>query len=130
MSTRGMAAWPKWTIANQPSELIYKTPVRAVYFLFSPFPWDLKSTNHLIGMLDAFLYMYLFYLILKNRKVIWKDPQLKLILVLLLAYIIVYAIGVGNFGTSIRHRSKFIIMIILLAAPYLKVFHFQGKTRK
>ena len=79
MSTRGTAAWPKWTIANQPSELIYKTPVRAVYFLFSPFPWNLKSTNHLIGMLDAFLYMYLFYLILKNRKVIWKDPQLKLI---------------------------------------------------
>ena len=130
MSTRGTAAWPKWTIANQPSELIYKTPVRAVYFLFSPFPWDLKSTNHLIGMLDAFLYMYLFYLILKNRKVIWKDPQLKLILVLLLAYIIVYAIGVGNFGTSIRHRSKFIIMIILLAAPYLKSFSLSGKYSK
>ena len=88
MSSRGTAAWPEWTIALSPIELLYKTPIRAVYFLFSPFPWNVKSAKHLIGMLDAFLYMYLVYLILKNIKVIWKDPGLRLILIILLSYII------------------------------------------
>lgn len=130
MSSRGTAAWPKWTIALSPIELLYKTPIRAVYFLFSPFPWDVKNAKHLIGMLDAFLYMYLVYLILKNIKVIWKDPGLRLILIILLSYIIVFAIGVGNFGTSIRHRSKFTIILILLAAPLLKSFSLLKKKTK
>jgi hypothetical protein len=28
-------------------------------------------------------------------------------------------VGVGNFGTGIRHRSKFVIELILLAAPLI-----------
>ena len=35
-------------------------------------------------------------------------------------YIFVFGIGVGNFGTGIRHRSKFVVLFILLAAPLLK----------
>ena len=46
-------------------------------------------------------------------------PTLKIILILLLAYLVVYGIGVGNFGTGIRHRSKFAIIFIILAAPLL-----------
>ena len=73
-------------------------------------------------MFDAFLYMYLSYLVFKNRKVIWKDPTLKILLLILLSYIFVFGIGVGNFGTGIRHRSKFVVIFILLAAPLLKKF--------
>ena len=75
-------------------------------------------------MFDALLYMYLTFLILKNLKVIWKDPALRIILILLLSYIFVFGIGVGNFGTGIRHRSKFAVLFILLAAPFLKKFIF------
>ena len=68
--------------------------------------------------------MYLSILILLNLKIIWKDPALKLILLILLSYLIVFGIGVGNFGTAIRHRSKLVILIILLAAPKIKKFIF------
>lgn len=120
LATAGDASWPKWTIANSPIELLYKGPIRSIYIVFSPFPWDVKKTKHLIGMLDSFLYAYLTFLILLNIKIIWKDPALRLILIILLSYIFVFGIGVGNFGTGIRHRSKFAIMFILLAAPMLK----------
>jgi 4-amino-4-deoxy-L-arabinose transferase-like glycosyltransferase len=120
IATAGDASWPKWTIAKSPIELLYKGPIRAIYIVFSPFPWDVKKTTHLIGLFDAFLYFYLSILILLNIKVIWKDPCLKIILILLLSYIFVFGIGVGNFGTGIRHRSKFVVMFILLAAPLLK----------
>ena len=32
-------------------------------------------------------------------------------------YIFAYSFGVGNFGTGIRHRLKFIGVLIAIAAP-------------
>ena len=123
-STKGVAAYPDWTRPKSLSELLYKGPVRAVYFIFSPFPWDIKKPKHLIGSLDALLYMYLAFLILCNIKVIWRDPALRIILIILLSYFIVFGVGVGNFGTGIRHRSKFVIILILLAGPLINRFIF------
>lgn len=129
-STKGDAAFPKWTISNSPIELIYKAPIRSLYVVFAPFPWDVKKTKHLIGMFDAFLYMYLSILILLNLKNIWKDPSLRIILIILLTYIFVFGLGVGNFGTGLRHRSKFVVMFILLAGPLLKKFIFKNSLSK
>ena len=123
-ATRGTASWPEWTKINSPIELVYKAPVRSLYLVFAPFPWDVSHSRHLIGMFDAFLYMYLSFLILMNIKVIWKDPVLKTILIILLSYLFVFGIGVGNFGTGIRHRSKFVVMFILLAGPLLRKIKF------
>ena len=81
-------------------------------------------------MIDAFLYMYLVFLIFQNRKIIWKDPALRVLLIILLSYLIVFGVGVGNFGTGIRHRSKFVIMFILLAAPLINRLIFIKKTKK
>ena len=47
-ATRGDAAWPEWTKINNPMELIYKSPIRSIYVVFAPFPWDVKKTKHLI----------------------------------------------------------------------------------
>ena len=119
-STRGEASYPEWTKVQSLNELFYKGPIRSLYFVFSPLPWDVKKPYHLIGMLDACLYMYLVFLIFQNRKIIWKDPALRVLLIILFSYIIVFGIGVGNFGTGIRHRTKFTIIFILLAAPLIK----------
>tara|TARA_Y200000002_G_scaffold339231_1_gene309093 strand:+ start:76 stop:237 length:162 start_codon:yes stop_codon:yes gene_type:complete len=51
-------------------------------------------------------------------------------LMILLAYIFVFGLGVGNFGTGIRHRSKFVIIFILLAAPLIKKLTVFKKTIK
>jgi hypothetical protein len=124
IATRGTASWPEWTTINSPIEILYKGPIRSLYLVFAPFPWDVNEIRHLIGMLDGFLYIYLSYLILCNIKVILNDRLLRIFLLLFISYIFVFGIGVGNFGTGIRHRSKFVIIMILLAAPYLKQFVF------
>jgi len=126
----GDASWPEWTKAKTGIELIYKAPVRSVYFVLSPFPWEVRKIKHLIGMIDALLYMYLSFLILFNIKVIWKDPALRVLLLLLLSYIFVFGFGVGNFGTGIRHRSKFAFLFILLAAPLIKRFTIYKSMKK
>jgi 4-amino-4-deoxy-L-arabinose transferase-like glycosyltransferase len=127
-ATRGVASWPEWTKISSPIEFLYKAPVRSIYIVLAPFPWDVKKTKHLIGMLDAFLYAYLTFLILFNIKFIWKDPFLRIVLIILLTYLLVFGIGVGNFGTGVRHRSKFVIMFILLAAPILRSFTLYKKN--
>jgi len=130
VSTKGIASFPEWTIINSPIELIYKSPIRAIYFIFSPFPWEIKKIQHLIGIFDSILYFYLSILIFRNRAVIWKDKALRYILIILVFYILAFGIGVGNFGTAIRHRSKFVIMIILLAGPLIKRLIFYKRVSK
>ncbi len=125
----GDASYPNWTIINSPIEFLYKAPIRAIYFLVSPFPWDVKKISHLIGMFDAFLYMILVYLIFRNRKVIWEDTALRIILLILISYFLIFGIGVSNFGTGLRHRSKFVIELIILAAPLIPRFIFLKKIR-
>lgn len=121
ISTRsiGDASYDNWIMINYKIELIYKIPIRIVYFLFSPFPWDIYKLSHLFGVLDSILYAILIFFIFKNKNIIWKDPALRLILFLLIIYLIVYSLGVSNFGAGIRHRSKFVIEIILLAGPLI-----------
>ena len=129
IATRGNASWPEWTKINSYTEALYKAPLRSLYFVFAPFPWDVKNTKHLIGLLDSFFYMYLVYLIFSNIKNIWRDRCLRIILVILISFIFVYGVGVGNFGTGIRHRSKFVIIFILLAAPLIKKIVFKKKIK-
>lgn len=126
-STMGDASYPSWTVPNSFLELFYKIPIRSFYFLFAPFPWDITKTQHLIGMFDGLLYFYLIFLIFKNRKTIWNSNSLKIILMILISYIIVFSLGVGNFGTSFRHRSKFVILIIMLSGPLLKKIVIRNK---
>lgn len=126
----GGAAYPEWTIINSPAEILYKTPVRALYFLFSPFPWDIKKKVHLVGMIDGLFYMALVFLIFRNLKVIWKDPALRIILLILFCYFLIFGIGVSNSGTGLRHRSKFFIELVILAAPFIPRFVFFKKKLK
>ena len=119
---KGDAAYPEWTKINSNIEYFYKVPIRSMYFLFSPFPWDVKKLSHLVGVFDSLLYLSLAFLIFLNRKVIWKIPELKIILIILVCYFLVFGVGVSNFGTGIRHRSKFLIEIIILAAPLIPRF--------
>ena len=118
----GVAAYPEWTRVKTFSELFYKIPIRAFYFVFAPFPWDVSKTKHIIGMLDGALYMSLTLIILINLKKIWSNFTLRIILIILICYIAAFSVGVGNFGTGIRHRSKFVFLFVFLAAPFIRNF--------
>ena len=41
------------------AEIIYLTPIRIFYFLYAPFPWDIKRPGHLMGLFDVIFYLYL-----------------------------------------------------------------------
>ena len=125
----GSARYPDWLVPNNRAEVIYKSPIRILYFLFAPFPWDIKKPIHYLGFLDSIIYAFVVYLIVRNINVIWTDQVLKIIFLISLTYIVVFGIGIGNFGTGIRHRSKFIMMLVLMVTPFLPKFTLNLKTK-
>ena len=121
------AAFPEWTIPKTSFELIYKAPIRIIYFIFSPFLWDIKKFSHLLGFFDGIFYLMLFILFIKNFKSIWSNRSLRIIFIILASYLVTYGLGTGNFGTGIRHRTKFIIVAILMVAPWIPKFDLKKK---
>ena len=130
MNIRGDASYPEWLQISTINEFIYKTPIKVIYFLYSPFPWDFEKSIHFWGMIDSLFYISITYLIYCNRKIILKSNTLKFIFLILVCLLIVYGIGVGNFGTGIRHRSKFLFFLLILAAPLIPKIKFFSKVRK
>lgn len=129
MSRRNIrnAAFPEWTVPKTTTELIYKAPIRLIYFMFSPFIWDIKKPSHLIGYFDGLIYLIFFILFFKNFKSIWGNQNLRAIIIILLVYFVLFGLSTGNFGTGIRHRTKFLIATILIIAPWIPKIVFKKK---
>jgi hypothetical protein len=123
------ASYPSWLIINYKYELFTKGIFKIFYFLYSPFVWDIKSYKHLFGLFDGILYFMFTIYVIRNRYYIWKNPITRIFILIFVCYLIVYGIGVGNFGTAIRHRSKFIVILIVLGAPMIHKFIFPAKKK-
>ena len=127
---KGNAAYPSWTTPSNLNEIFWKTPIRGIYFLFSPLPWDVRELRHIIGLFDGILYMGLSFLLWRNRKSLWADPGGRYILLITGAMVLIFGVAIGNFGTGIRHRAKFVAVLIVLAAPSFPRFVFDKTKRK
>ena len=128
----GITSYPYWLTLNNINEIIPKTFIKIFYFLYSPFIWDIKQTSHLVGFFDGTLYIILTCYLLYNWRNIWSNPIARIFLAMFILYIVVYGFGLGNSGTAFRHRSKFIVILILLVAPKLHklIFSFKKKIYK
>lgn len=124
---RGGATYPNWLIINENYELFTKAIFRAVYFLYSPFFWDITKFSHVIGLVDGIFYFILTIYLIINWSNVWANPTTRVFVLILIAYLIIYGIGIANFGQAFRHRSKFVVILILLAAPKLHKFIFSLK---
>lgn len=115
----GGSAYPGWLIPFSMSSFVLLIIPRLIYFLFSPFLWDIKAINHLLGFVDAFLVLFLFYFIIKGLVVKKQNKTVTILCIFLLPLLITYSWGVGNFGTALRHRSKFIPVLIAISTIYV-----------
>ena len=80
-------------------------------------------------MFDSFFYLFLIFLLLKNFKYIWNNHTLRILFLIFIFYSIIFSIGVGNFGTGFRHRTKFLVLLMLIVAPYLPKLTFKRKLK-
>lgn len=115
--TIGSAAFPEWMRVRDGLSDAWKIPVRYVALLFAPLaPFLVRSPSHLLGVLDAALYLFLFWTLYRNWGAIKRNRPVIVLLVIALALFFIYALGVSNFGTAIRHRAKMAPILLILAA--------------
>lgn len=97
-------------------DIIWQVPLRIIYFLFAPFIWMVKIPIDLLGFFDAIFYIALSLLIIFSLKIIVKSKYVLILLVFLLGEIIIFALTTSNYGTALRHRAKFVYIMIALSS--------------
>jgi hypothetical protein len=125
--TIGVSAYPEFLIAKEKLDLIWVVPIRLFYFMFSPFAWDVTNIRHFFGVADGLFYIYLFFYIYKNRSIIFNRTDVKILFGIMLIFIFIFSIGTGNSGSAVRHRSKFLPLILVF---FSKAFCFKKRKRE
>ena len=123
----GRAAYLQSFTFDNPILTVLFSPVRMLFFMFTPFIWMVRTPIDLLGLLDALLYLFLTLKAVKTYKDFVKNKDNKndnkfFIMVIFIAVILIIgilAVGTSNYGTAIRHRAKILPLLILLAAPSL-----------
>ena len=119
VTSLGGSVYPDWLSPKSPLDFFLLIIPRLGYLLFSPFIWDLRAINHLLGFVDGLLYLFVFYWIAKGILFEKHKQIITRILIILIPLLIVYSWGVGNFGTALRHRVKFIPVFIAISTIYV-----------
>lgn len=125
---RGRAAFPAFLIQDSLLGMILVLPIRFLYFVFSPFIWDVSAAADIFGLIDAVILIILFWNIFKFRKYDQNKNVVKIMTFFLLLTLLATSLGVNNVGAAIRHRAKFVPIIISLSSYNLfynsKIFRF------
>lgn len=112
----GGSAYPSFIAQGDPITQPWLIPLRIFYFLFSPFLWDISSPRHVLGLVSSFLYIFLVWRIYKHWPQIKARQELIPIIFIVAGLVFVFAVGVTNIGTAIRHKTKFLPLMLLFGA--------------
>lgn len=118
IAARDRAAYLVGLTPNSFGDLIIQTPIRMIYFLFTPFPWMVTKMIDFVGFIDAFLYFGFMFYSLKGLLYLRKRDKIVFVaisLILIIAFS-TFAWGTSNYGTAIRHRQKFVWLLMSLAS--------------
>lgn len=107
-----------WLDLSSPQKILMYTPLKMVYFLFSPIIFDWRGLNDVAAfVLDSSVYIVLSWYILCRRVA---NPQYRLLkrflLISVLITVVMFSFGTSNSGTAIRHRAKICSFMLVLTS--------------
>ena len=119
-SFAGTASFPEWLIADSITQYILLIVPKLLYYLFSPFPWDIANAAQSFGLIDSLFHLFSAFIIIKNRKAFLQNPKALTVILFFMVISLVYSVATANFGTAIRHRSVLLPLLIVLIGPFIK----------
>lgn len=123
MVDHGGSNYPDWLVLKGGVMDIFLIPIRIVAFLFAPLlPFLVRTGSHLLGLIDASVYLYIVYNIFKNKSYHINNNLSKMILIIVFTMSLAFSFGASNFGTNIRHRAK-VLPILLMLPLFSKAEH-------
>ena len=105
--------------SSNPISMILFTPLRIVFFLFSPFPWQWRGLSDIIAFFfSSLFFLYTAWCDIRFLKSGEKKNRTLVIALTIVASCtaFVFAWGVSNTGTACRHRDKMTIIWGLILA--------------
>ena len=101
--------------ASSVQQVILMSPLKALYFLFSPVPFDWRNImDAAMFILDSMSYLYCLVYVIRHRRESPFNPLLTTVFIGILATAWVFGIGTWTAGTAIRHRNKFFGVLLML----------------
>lgn len=121
--TAGFSGYSGW------QGIIINSPIRIVYFLWVPMPWDMRGVSDLIAFFGSSLfYGGTFFRAVRLCFVQWDYSDKKALLVAMtlvaLSAAMVFAWGVDSAGSALRHREKFYFVFLFLYCLVYERAHF------
>lgn len=93
------------------------SPVRMFYLLFSPLPFEWRELSDVVVFCVDSLFYIVLTVMMFLRPLRGKTVQLKRFLIYaVLVVTLIFSIGTSNAGTAVRHRAKFLPVMVLAAA--------------
>jgi hypothetical protein len=103
---------------NSEVDFITLVPLKLIYFIFSPMPYDVRGIGDLTAILinSSFYYFLIFKIIRSRKHVVNNNFRIfpKIFFILFLFVSLGFAIGTENTGTAMRHRSKTLPVLIVV----------------
>lgn len=99
-------------------DFIALLPLKFIYFVFSPMPFDIRGSGDLAAILiDSSFYYFLIFKIVRSRNLIENNffrllPKIFFILFLFVS--LGFSAGTENSGTAMRHRAKIFPALIMV----------------
>lgn len=114
-SDQGGSNYMSWFNTSSPAVGLALLPLRMMLFLFSPLPIHWRGFSDVFAFAcDGLIYLYLMWNILRvriNNRVVRKMRMFLLTSILITTAI--FAFGTSNAGTAMRHRAKFLSVILI-----------------
>lgn len=95
-----------------PIEFILFGPIKAVYLIYSPMPWLIRDGLDIVTFVfDSCLWVYVSWMFIKNFREMETKYKMLILCILIGGY--VFGMGTLNTGTAIRHRNKFMSLMLV-----------------
>lgn len=116
----GGSGYLEWMTYGSWIDIVKYAPIRAVYFMFSPFPWDVSTPAQAVAALENLVLWFMVLVMVRKWK---KIKELTTNKTLLMRIVIIFIVGIianavvdANAGTALRHKLQYIYVIIILYA--------------
>lgn len=106
---------PNADIASLPG-LVAFLPLGLAYLLLAPFPWQLESTSHVLGIFQSFsMYLMIPFGIAGMIRLYRQVPSMRFLFFFFLSLMILMAVLEGNMGTLFRHKDMLFVFWFIYA---------------
>ncbi|MBO0387403.1 MULTISPECIES: glycosyltransferase family 39 protein [Staphylococcus] len=105
-------------ITPQESVSISGKAKQIVYFVTKPFPWEVRNFSDITGFFNIFFILLSFIIAIDVYR---KTNNRKILIILIVVFISygLFAFGTYNYGTALRHRDKYSLLLMMFISYYL-----------